>query len=95
VLLRNQKRIGCPRRTEIDARCIPRILGNKERQRDERQTELERAAVSSLLKCNKGVAGYGRTVSLSSVVSTYDWVGDEGYVNFAAWVEAAARAAGR
>ena len=32
---------------------------------------------------------------LSHIVPTYDWVGDDGYTNFARWVERAARAAGR
>jgi hypothetical protein len=32
---------------------------------------------------------------LSSIFSVYDWVGDNGYINFATWIEAAARDAGR
>lgn len=38
---------------------------------------------------------YGRTVPLSSLYPTYDWVRDQGYGNFAGWIESAARAAGR
>lgn len=37
----------------------------------------------------------GVTVPLSRLYSTYDWVRDNGYVNLPAWIEAAARAAGR
>lgn len=37
----------------------------------------------------------GRQVALSSLYRTYDWVNDNGYENFAGWVEAAAGAAGR
>jgi len=37
----------------------------------------------------------GREVRLSSLVDTYDWVLDNGYENFADWVEDAAQAAGR
>lgn len=37
----------------------------------------------------------GRTVYLSSLYPTYYWYGGDGYKNFGAWVEAAARAAGR
>ena len=32
---------------------------------------------------------------LSDIFSTYDWVSDDGYKNFAKWVEAAAKQAGR
>ena len=37
----------------------------------------------------------GRQVLLSSLCKTYDWVNDDGYNNFASWVEAAARSASR
>lgn len=37
----------------------------------------------------------GRSVYLSAVAETYDWVRDDGYSNMGAWVERAARAAGR
>lgn len=37
----------------------------------------------------------GRTVRLSDLVATYDWTNDDGYNNFADWVETAANAAGR
>lgn len=37
----------------------------------------------------------GQTVKLSSIYKTYDWVGDSGYANFGAWVEAAAKAKGK
>ena len=37
----------------------------------------------------------GRKVPFSSLYKTYDWVNDDGYTNLAAWVEAAAKAAGR
>lgn len=33
--------------------------------------------------------------SLSSIFKTYDWVNDDGYTNFAAWVDEAAKIAGR
>jgi len=36
-----------------------------------------------------------RKIYLSSMYSTYDWVDDDGYNNFAAWVEAAAKKAGQ
>lgn len=38
--------------------------------------------------------GRGTLVQLSSVVRTYDWIGDDGYTYFGRWVEAAARQAG-
>lgn len=37
----------------------------------------------------------GRRVSLSRIYPTYDWVRDEGYNNFAKWVEEAAKQAGK
>ncbi len=37
----------------------------------------------------------GRDVAFSSLYKTYDWVNDNGYSNFAGWIEAAARASGR
>lgn len=37
----------------------------------------------------------GRQVYLSSIYRTYDWVNDDGYKNFATWVESAAKQAGR
>lgn len=37
----------------------------------------------------------GRQVTLSELYRTYDWVRDDGYTNFPAWVEAAATAAKR
>ncbi len=37
----------------------------------------------------------GRNVRLSSLYHTYDWVSDNGFVNLPAWIETAARAAGR
>lgn len=37
----------------------------------------------------------GRSVPLSQVYATYDWVRDDGYDNIAAWIEAAATAVGR
>lgn len=37
----------------------------------------------------------GRRIYLSQVYSTYDWVSNDGYSNFAPWTEAAARAGGR
>ncbi len=37
----------------------------------------------------------GRTVRLSALYKTYDWVADDGYKNFGTWVEAAATAAGK
>lgn len=37
----------------------------------------------------------GRDVAFSSLYKTYDWVNDDGYSNFANWIEAAARASGR
>lgn len=37
----------------------------------------------------------GRDVAFSSLYKTYDWVRDDGYNNIAAWIEAAAKAAGR
>jgi hypothetical protein len=33
--------------------------------------------------------------SLATLVPTYDWVANDGYRNFASWIEAAAKAAGR
>lgn len=37
----------------------------------------------------------GGKIYFSSLYPTYDWVRDDGYSNFGAWVEKAARAAGR
>lgn len=37
----------------------------------------------------------GRKKYLSDIYSTYDWVSDDGYSNFADWVEEAAQAASR
>jgi hypothetical protein len=37
----------------------------------------------------------GQKVSLSKLYKTYDWVDDDGYNNISAWIEAAAKAAGR
>lgn len=37
----------------------------------------------------------GQKVSFSHLYKTYDWVSDNGYVNFAGWIEAAAKASGR
>jgi hypothetical protein len=37
----------------------------------------------------------GKKVSFSSLYKTYDWVKDDGYNNFASWIEFAAKAAGR
>jgi len=37
----------------------------------------------------------GQNVPLSNLYRTYDWANDDGYNNFAKWIEAAAKAAGR
>ena len=37
----------------------------------------------------------GRTIRLSDVCHTYDWVNDDGYSNLGKWVEKAAKDAGR
>lgn len=37
----------------------------------------------------------GRTVLLSDIYPTYDWVKDEGRANMGSWIEAAAKKAGR
>lgn len=37
----------------------------------------------------------GSTVPMSRLYRTYDWVRDDGYTKMPAWIEAAARAAGR
>lgn len=37
----------------------------------------------------------GRDVPFSSLYKTYDWVRDDGYTNFAGWIEKAAVAVGR
>lgn len=37
----------------------------------------------------------GRDVRLSALYRTYDWVRDDGYKNMPAWIEAAAKTAGR
>ena len=37
----------------------------------------------------------GRDVRLSSLYGEYDWVRDNGYANMPAWIETAAKAAGR
>lgn len=42
-----------------------------------------------------GISPKGSTVVLSSLYPVYDWNIHDGYKNYGAWVEAAARAAGR
>src|SRR3546814_19590281 len=37
----------------------------------------------------------GRDIPLSNLYGTYDWVRDNGYANMPAWIETAAKAAGR
>jgi len=37
----------------------------------------------------------GRDVPFSELYKTYDWIRDDGYSNFANWIETAAVAAGR
>jgi len=37
----------------------------------------------------------GRKIPFSGLYRTYDWATDNGYINMPAWIEAAARAAGR
>jgi hypothetical protein len=37
----------------------------------------------------------GQSVSFAQEYPVYDWIGDDGFQNFARWVEAAARKAGR
>jgi hypothetical protein len=37
----------------------------------------------------------GRTVLLSSLYPTYDWVNEDGRKNMAAWIETAAKKAGK
>lgn len=37
----------------------------------------------------------GEKASFSKLYKTYDWVDDDGYKNLSAWIEAAAKAAGR
>lgn len=37
----------------------------------------------------------GRSIPFMTLYRTYDWVNDNGYANMPAWIEAAARAAGR
>jgi hypothetical protein len=37
----------------------------------------------------------GRDVLLSEIYPTYDWINDNGYQNIGAWIEAAAKKAGR
>jgi len=37
---------------------------------------------------------YGKIVKLSSVIKTYDWIGNNGYLNLGHWVELAAKQAG-
>lgn len=37
----------------------------------------------------------GRSIPFTTLYRTYDWVNDNGYGNMPAWIEAAARAAGR
>jgi hypothetical protein len=37
----------------------------------------------------------GKKTILSSIFSVYDWVDDNGYVNFGKWIEAAARQSGK
>ena len=44
---------------------------------------------------NWSVKKNGRDVPLSEFYKTYDWVRDDGYSNFASWIEAAATASGR
>lgn len=41
------------------------------------------------------VEQHGNKVPFSRLYKTYDWVIDDGYKNFASWVESAAKAAGR
>ena len=41
------------------------------------------------------VLNNGRTVPLSSLYPTYDWVNDDGYTNLSRWIENAAKAVGR
>lgn len=41
------------------------------------------------------VPNYGQLVPIGDVLKVYDWVDDDGYSNFANWVRAAARQAGR
>lgn len=38
---------------------------------------------------------YGRSVALSSIYHTYDWILDDGFNNMSAWIQKAAIAAGR
>lgn len=42
-----------------------------------------------------GKNALGKDVSFANVATTYDWVNDDGYNNFATWVESAAKAAGK
>ncbi|HEV7505866.1 MAG TPA: TIR domain-containing protein [Thermoanaerobaculia bacterium] len=44
--------------------------------------------------CHQGVNPFTK-VSLASVYPVYDWVNDNGYNNMGAWIETAARNAGR
>jgi hypothetical protein len=37
----------------------------------------------------------GRSVPLSTIYRTYDWIRDDGFNNFSTWIETAASAAGR
>ena len=37
----------------------------------------------------------GRKLPFSSIYKTYDWIDNDGYNNMSAWIEAAAKAAGR
>lgn len=42
-----------------------------------------------------GKNSLGKGVFYSNVATTYDWVNDDGYNNFAPWVESAAKAVGK
>ncbi|WP_060772155.1 TIR domain-containing protein [Methylobacterium sp. AMS5] len=46
------------------------------------------------LSCWSAKSG-GQTIPFSNLYRTYDWVADDGYNNMSAWIEAAAKAAGR
>ena len=54
----------------------------------------DRQGVDPLSK-HYGTDSLGRRVPLSNLYSTYDWVRDRGYFNFADWVESAAKGARR
>jgi hypothetical protein len=40
-------------------------------------------------------SAHGREIPFTKLYNTYDWVNDNGFTNFAAWIEKAAREAGR